>query len=199
LREAKVAAYKKAVPVWGAELTGSVNGLGSQPVSPIQGTIPARAFSIQADYQPPFIQQAHLGVLGFGPSLAMYPIIQDLFNITQAKAVDNFASFWSWGGQVRYQARFFREQPLVPVASYQVQSLSYQFTGYNRYHTTLKGPTFGLWFLLNILDTTSAANFYNEGGVSRSYLIAELRQMSASDPQITVSGSSFYFGLRVEF
>ncbi len=53
--------------------------------------------------------------------------------------------------------------------------------------------------LLNFMEPSSAAEMYYSHGVSRSYLVAEMRNLAGTDANVTVSGSSYFFGLRLEF
>ncbi|MCC7441086.1 MAG: hypothetical protein IT285_05615, partial [Bdellovibrionales bacterium] len=64
---------------------------------------------------------------------------------------------------------------------------------------SVSGPFFGAWFLLNVADQESAASFFSDYGVSRSYLVGEMHLASGEDENIRVAGSALYFGLRVEF
>jgi hypothetical protein len=62
-----------------------------------------------------------------------------------------------------------------------------------------QGVFFGGMLLLNYFEPSASAEFYITTGVTRSYLVAELRQYSANDSALSLSGSSLFFGLRFEF
>jgi hypothetical protein len=62
-----------------------------------------------------------------------------------------------------------------------------------------KGPIFGGEFLLNWLDQDAARQAFAAYGIARSYLVAELRALSGSDTNVSISGRSLFFGLRIEF
>lgn len=190
-KERGVPYYQLSRPNWGVELAGSASALGGQDVVAQQGGVATRAFTIQFEYQPEFIQS--IGVIGFGPSVSLYPILPA--GAVSPKAFSNFAV----GGQIRYQARFFREQILVPMAGFEAQMLRYDFNSIGPGTATLTGPFFGAMLLLNVFEPSSAAEMYIDTGISRSYLVAELKNLSGAGGGVTVSGSSLYFGLRFEF
>jgi hypothetical protein len=185
-----VPAYQLARPSWGAEVTASVAALGNHNLSPDGASGTARAVEIQAEYQFPFLQR--IGVLSLGPSVALYPVIPST-GITSS-----VYSLWSAGGQARYQARFLREQILVPMVGYELQYLTYHFTDIQG-STTLQGPTFGAMLLLNWFEPSSASELYITEGISRSYLVGEYKMLSGSNGQISIDGGSIFFGLRFEF
>jgi hypothetical protein len=131
-------------------------------------------------------------VVGIGPIVELYPIFNSGSTPTKF-------SLYSFGGQIRYQARYFREQVIVPVVGYTVESFYYSFTRGATGNLISSGPTAGLWFLLNFLEPQSASQFYINSGVLRSYLILEYRNMRGSDANVSFSGGSYYFGVRCEF
>jgi hypothetical protein len=188
--ELDVPRYQLTRPNWGLELSSSLNALGGQALTAEQGTQPFAAFSITGEYQPPWTQS--FGIFSLGPSLTLYPLFG-------GKATTGPFSVFSVGGQIRYQARYFREQILVPVVGYELECLKYNFTNGKAGAFLSQGPFVGLWFLLNVIDATSAGQFYLDSKVSRTYLVAELRSLKGGDDKISVAGESFYFGLRFEF
>ena len=48
-------------------------------------------------------------------------------------------------------------------------------------------------------DPDSAATFFSDYSVARSYLVAELHMTTGSDSNLSFSGNTYYFGMRVEF
>ncbi len=196
-RDPRIPLYQYTHPHWGFELAGSYNSLGGQNLVTFQ-TETAKALSIQLEYQPEFLQS--LGVIGLGPSLSTYPIF--------GYAVTSHAlALWSVGGQIRYQARFFRQQPIVPIAGYSVEYFTYRFQPSADFPSAsapsgnfiLQGPVVGAWLLLNIFEPSAAASLYTDYKISRSYLVAELRSQTGGDSNISITGNSFYLGLRFEF
>lgn len=186
-----IPAYQLARPTWGVSVTGSLGAIGNSAVSTATGEGLARAIELQGEYQFPFLQA--IGVLSLGPSVALYPFTPT-GSVTKAAT-----SVWSAGGQVRYQARFFREQILVPMVGYEAQRLAYSFKDGNSGAAILQGPVFGGMLLLNIFEPSSASEFYIDQGVSRSYLVGEYKQLKGTDGVITVANASIFFGLRFEF
>lgn len=191
LKDFRVSPYKKIRPEWGIEFSTSPNAFGANALTVEQGTQPIWAFSLLGEYQPAFLQD--IGVIGIGPAFNIYPAIGG------TKFTPNFASLVGLGGQIRYQARYFREQPVVPVVAYSLEEFKYVFdTGMSGW-TLIHGPTVGLWVLLNFLESNSASYMYINNGVTRTYLIAEYRMMTGEDSNLTIHGGSYYFGLRFEF
>lgn len=182
--------YQLERPQWGVEFVASLKALGGTPSIPNLGEDVIRAFSLQLEYQPPFIQS--FGILGIGPSVNFYPP-------SNPPAVAKSAvGLFSFGAQTRYQLRYFREQPLVPTAAYNVEFWNYYLVDGTSGRFWAHGPIFGGMLLLNFLDPSSAAEFFVTSGVSRSYAVVEVRLLNGGDEVISFSGYSLYFGLRVE-
>jgi hypothetical protein len=178
-------------PNWGASITGSVGALGAADVTPFQAGSVARALEIQVEYQPAFLQS--IGVLGVGPNVSIIPLGSD------GTVTNSPISIWSAGGQIRYQARYFREQPIVPFASFEMQYMTYHLLNGAEGAALLMGPSFGGMILLNFLEPSSAAELYISDGISRSYLVGEYKILEGNGGKISVSGGSVFFGLRFEF
>ncbi len=185
----RVPSYKIHRPQWGLEFTSSLQAFGGQALVVEQGTNPLYAFSLSAEYQPAFLQ--NFGVFGIGPTFTVYPA----FGSTMTYG---FLALLGTGAQIRYQARYFRDQPLVPVFAYSIESFSYQFNSGKTGTLISQGPSLGLWIFLNFLEFSSAAQIYMNHGVSRSYLTLEYRILAGQDANLNFSGGSYYFGLRLE-
>ena len=184
--------YQQKRPRWALELSAAGrSALGSSSAVSTADPGGIRGFQFQAEYQPEWFQA--LGVLGVGVSGALYLT-------SPAKAVtDSLAGLLSYGYQFRYQARFIRNQWIVPFAGYRGQWVRYGLK--NDVSGTLgaNGAFFGGMILLSAFDEGSAAELYANMGISRVYLLAESRSFDASDASLTLSGSSYFFGLRFEF
>lgn len=174
-RDTRVPLYQTLRPSWGIELTG---GLSS--------SFGFQGGGLRFEWQPPWIQAA--GVFSIGAAL----------DYTMGILGGGV------GGVVRYQARYFREQPVVPMAGYTMlgyfalPSLSGGFAGLTT--AMVHGPFVGGYILLNFFESDGAAEFYVDYGVLRSYLVAEVRFMQgAPTTGVTLSSPSYYMGLRFEF
>ena len=190
-RTSRAPRYTLTRPAWGVSVTGSLKALGGKDLVASQGGNSTRAIQISAEYQLPFLQS--IGVISLGPSVGIYPI----FPIGQT--TESALGIWEIGGQARYQLRFFREQIFVPLAGFEVQRIAYTLQSGAAGSLIATGPLFGGMLLLNPLEPSSAAELYINHRVSRSYLVGELRGLSGSDAQISFSGLSVFFGLRLEF
>ncbi len=184
--------YNHYRPEWAIELSGTTKGTGDRTL--LQSSQPTSVSSVhlQFEYQPAFLQD--LGVFSFGPSLAFHPVISDLPNVQP-----NLLFAWSGGGQVRYQARFFKNQWIVPMASYSTEFWSYRFRNNLTGRMIARGPSFGAWLLLNALDLRSAQTFFLDYGVARTYLVVEMRTLTGSDQNISLDGRTYFAGLRFEY
>lgn len=149
----------------------------------------AHQVSLQIEYQPTFLQDA--GVFGIGISGAVNPVKPG--GITK-----NAASIYSVGGQFRYQLKYFRNQPVVPMAGYAAEYWRYSLADDSSGSFLAQGPVVGAWILLNFIDPASATQFYLNHGVVRSYLVAEMRLLSGGDSNVQASGKAYFFGLRFE-
>jgi hypothetical protein len=187
--DASVPKYIFMRPDWGAQFAASLNAFGNSLI-PEQGNHPVYALNILAEYQPPGLQS--YGVFGFGP-------LAEAFLINGAEVTPSPISLFGLGVHARYQARYFVEQIVVPVVGYSIEYFNYRFNTGVRGSLISSGPTLGVWILLNFIDRRSASMFYLNSGVLRSYLVAEWRNMSGEDSNISYSGGSYYLGVRLEF
>ena len=177
-------------PAWGVEFAGSplaFGGHGLAPANPQAENIP---LTLQVEWQPVWIQK--FGTIGLGPVLGAYPIgsNQGLTN--------SFISIWSIGAEARYQARYSNHQILVPSIGYEVDRLAYSFVSGQNGAVTLKGPTAGLEFSLNAIDEMRGEEFYESTGISHTYLVGEVRDLTGGDGTVGTQGLSWYLGLRFE-
>ena len=186
-KDSRVPQYTLIRPSWGVQLTGSWNALGGGGIS----DHPVRAGQLAVSYQPPFVQK--LGVLSLGLTAGMN-LVSSYAGITP-----KVWSLWQVGADARYQMRYFREQPIVPFGGFEFQSMAYSFEGGASGRLSLNGPVYGALVLMNFLEPDAAAEFYIRQGVSRTYLVAEVKDLSGADSAVSFSGRSYFFGLRFEF
>ena len=176
-------------PNVGVELRTTFSAFGGRALVPEQGTRNTNGFGLVIEYQPKFLQ--FLGVIGVGPTGSLYPI----FN---ANITSTLFSLHSYGAVARYQARFFRNQFLVPVVGYTGEVFNYSFIAGQSGKVWIKGPLYGLWLLLNPLEPSAASNLYIDYGISRTYLIVEAQNLVGSDENVSIQGFTYYLGLRIE-
>ena len=185
--------YTFSQPTYAVSLMGTLSA-ASIPFLDTNGTASTqklRGISLGLEFQPEFLQS--VGVLGFGPNLSYFFTSEVPDQVTAG----GFAVY-SIGGEIRYQARFFHEQFLVPFVGYEMESMAYRLKNFSG-SLSINGLAFGGMLLLNALEPEAAGTFYSDQGVSRSYLVAEWRGRSGSDKNLTFSGNAFFFGLRIEF
>lgn len=173
----------------GFEFRLSFSALGTQQLVPDQLGSNLDAFSLSFEWQPPWIQR--FGVLGFGPSISLYPIFATGVQPT-------FFSNFGLGGVARYQFHYFQRQLLVPVIGYSAEAFHYSFSTGLAGSFMIKGPLYGVWLLLNMFEPTAANEAFVSTGISRTYAIFEAQNFVGNDDVISVSGFSYYFGVRFE-
>jgi|GEM_PF-905888 hypothetical protein len=187
--------YQLHQPEWAFQFSYSPKAFSGQALTPQQAGNPTYAYQLGIEYQPKFLQK--FGVIGLGPTASLY-------SFPNTRVTSNFYSVSSYGGRIRYQARYFREQIIVPVVSYSWEILNYSFvdpsTGAATFKdkTQLEGPTYGLWILINPLDRRSANSLYLNTGITRTYLTLEGKQEKATVSQVSINSWSYFAGLRLE-
>ena len=190
-KDSRIPGYTLAPPNWAVQILGSAKALGGKDLVTEQAGSPTRSAQVSFSYQPPVIQKA--GVLSLGVQGGIFPISTDV------RVASKVWSVWSAGLDLRYQARYFREQPVVPFLGLTYQRLAYRFESGASGVATLTGPVFGGMVLLNVLEPDAASEFYIRQGILRSYLVAEIQSLSGTSKELSISGRSYFFGLRFEF
>ncbi len=169
-----------------------LDSTGAQNPDPLVSSI-----GLAFEYQPTFLQT--FGVLSLGPTFALTPIFP-----TPNPFTSSIGSLFSFGAQIKYQFRYFRSQPLVPVVGYFVEDFFFHFGNQNNTNSDLQGsvlitgPMLGLWLYLNWLEPSAATSFFQNFGVCRSYLTFEVKSMTGNGGGMSISGLSYYGGLRFE-
>jgi hypothetical protein len=187
----RVPLYQQLHPRWAMDASFSLKPFkGQLPGASASNVTGSRAVTLRVEYQPEFFKR--FGVLGFGPSLGVYPLVP-----TNAQTSNVFA-LWSLGAQVRYQAKFLRNQFVVPWGGYAIESFRYGLKSGTKGSLQLSGAFFGGAVLLNGLDPSMAGDFYSDHGVKRTYAFAEIRALRGSSGSVRLSESSVFFGLRFE-
>lgn len=185
----RVPRYQQIKPNVAVQVTVSPKAFdGPRTASSAASGVELRGASLQIEYQPEKFQK--YGIWSVGGGLGLYRPVP-------STATRSFVGTWSASALIRYQLRYFREQPIVPVLSYQLEHLRYSMNGRSGSFLA-HGPAVGIWILLNVIDSDSAATFYAESKVCRSYLVAELRKTAGSDRNLRLEGNSYFFGLRFE-
>ena len=106
------------------------------------------------------------------------------------------------GLQFRYQLKYTDYQLVVPTA----------YVGMNYYrilrnsraeseYVMAYGPGLGIGLMLNLgmLDSATARESYQSIGLSRAYLTAELQTISVAADVLTIDGTLYLLGIRLEF
>lgn len=183
---------ENGTPQWALQLSGAPDGMGTQSLTQnSDATARLYGISTQLDFQPMVLQ--FLGVIGAGPILTAYPVGS---RSNTSKSTLMYA--WSGGGQIRYQARFWERQILVPNASYSVEGLNYRLRSGEGKVILSRGPSLGFSLLLNTFDYLSSREFFSNYGISKTFMTAEYRIRDASDSFVSLQERSFHLGIRFE-
>jgi len=181
--------YKDLLSQWGTEIVGSPSALGGNTITSGPKT---RGIGVALEYQPAAFQ-GHLGRVSFGPQLNDYPFVTGTQNAPMLIPV------WSIGGIVRYQLVLVKHQIVVPMVGYSYEHVSYHLADVGDGALSLAGPIFGGYILLNEVDAVNGGDLYVTTGITRTYLVVEGKALTGSDENLSLSGTSFFFGLRLEF
>ena len=112
---------------------------------------------------------------------------------------DSTSRITAYGAQISYQAKWFTNQWIVPVAGYSLDQVNYQLTSGATGTLASPGLFYGAHLSLSALDPDAAAELYSGYDVTRVYLTVELSSRNANDANLALSGKSTSFGLRFEF
>lgn len=177
-RDRRYPYVQTARPKWALELTGGFALPG--------GSFAMGGGALRAEWQPPWTQAG--GILSIGPAL----------DYTLGLLGGGI------GGVIRYQARYFRNQPIVPFGGYTalcyISSTSLADPTAQLSASLVHGPFVGGQIFLNFFDQDAASEFYVDFGILRSYLIAEVRFLQGIAAGLpTANSPTYYAGLRFEF
>lgn len=158
--------------------------------TPFSLSSPGKSINVAGEFQFVYLQKKHQGVLGVGPVLSYFPVKPE-------STRSNPTRILGLGASLRYQLKYWVEQPFVPSIGYAAQVISYQSGVPTQFllHTVSLGGA----LLLNFIDRSGAAAFYSEYRVLRSYLVAEMKILKGGDSALSLSQNAFFFGLRFEY
>ncbi len=194
--------YEREPPHFGWDVHGSMQAWGKSIKSPELDTngnatgnineTDVVNFGLGFEWEPEFLQS--IGVVSLGPSFNLYTM-QPGGDLT-----DNAFSVYSLGFSAKYQLNFMRGQWVVPFVGFESQLIHYSFNDADvgSGWTTAVGPTFGALIALNWMEPSSAHNLFTETGIKRSYLVGEIKQLTAGEDLLSTDGIAIYFGLRLE-
>jgi hypothetical protein len=183
------AQYVAHLSQWAFQLSGSPSALGGNTITSGPKT---RGVGMNLEFQPQAFQWK-FGTVSFGPQLFDYPFVTGTSNAPALIPV------WSIGADVRYKMLFTAHQIIVPMMGYSYEHVSYHLADAGDGSLSLAGPIAGGYILLNEIDNLNGGSLYVATGITRVYLVAEARILYGSDSNLSLSGTSFYFGLRLEY
>lgn len=190
VEEIKTPLYQRVKPNWAIAVSASPKALGSGSVFENHEEVTWRGATLVMDWQPEALQGA--GVFALGVSASMYS--EPAHDLTEATV-----GVWSFGAQAKYQFRYFDEQFLVPYAGVAYDMINYTFTSESSGRVNSIGGIGGLALLMNVFEPSSAAAFYSDWGVARTYLFAEFKGYSGTDDTLDLGGMSLFAGFRFEY
>jgi hypothetical protein len=105
------------------------------------------------------------------------------------------------GGGLRYQLKFFPNQPLVPTASLSYDYYRLKTTNPTTSTVSAAQPAFGYGVFLNLgwLDPVTARGAYQSLGLTKFYLTAEIHHTDFQNSAVSMNSKIYLFGIRTEF
>jgi hypothetical protein len=146
--------------------------------------------SARVEYTPAFPTPHPIGVIGIGGQISSA-------DTTGNARLKNMSGF-GFGGYLRYQFKYFKDQPLVPYGGYLLERRSYVPYTRDMTWSNLRAPFVGMEFLLNPLDMAGARSLYESVGIRRSYLFGELRHNYRHTSNVEMRNYVIFMGVRVE-
>lgn len=181
--------YQRVLPQWALGISASLSAFPDTLTPPhMASDEPIYGTQLVFDFQPSIFQSAGVFGLGVVAEFLKYP-----------GSFSNSPGMNGIGGELRYQAYYVRQQWLVPYMAYQWVQVFYDFKQGPKGILSTSGPLYGISLLLNGFSQQDSGEFYEEWGIARSYLFAELHTEKGIDRGITLQGRSLFFGLRLEW
>ncbi|MBC7386014.1 MAG: hypothetical protein H7301_07630 [Cryobacterium sp.] len=188
--------YDRENPTRAIDFHGSLAALGNPGIQTDlgPGTEPERVsvknFGVGYEFEPAALQK--MGVFSIGPSLSVY-------YVDDASITSSAFSIYGLGLNLKYQFKYWRGQAFVPFVGYEAEMIKYSIIDGQSGITTAKGLTFGAMLALNWLEPSAAHNLFSEYGIRRTYLVGEMKQLTAGETLLSTDGTALYFGLRMEY
>ena len=181
-----VPAYLKASPRWAFGLRLAFSDF------PIKGGL-GDSFQLFTDYMLPSIK---VGTLSFGIHLGSFPIYAPDTGLPYP-VYENY----SVGAQGRFQLKFMQRQLIIPTAAVEWDyfSLKEYDTGAGQLTGSSVGVSLGAMLSMGYFDPGTARQSFEGLGMTDTYLTAEMRTANISTTLFDLSGSFWYFGIRLEF
>lgn len=198
--------YDREKPNWAFEIHGSPGALGTTDLADEDGAgniseYVTRNFGLGFEWQPEALQGFGVFSLGINGNLYILSNDNGVYNPAGDLTSDAF-SIYAFGARAMYQLRYFDAQPIVPFVGFEAQQIHYRFAEYSELGsgwTLSTGPTFGVMLLMNWMEPSAAHNLWVDAGINRTYLVAEMKMMTAGLPELSVEDAAYYFGIRMEY
>ncbi len=189
--------YNSYKPQWALGLNVSPYQLSEDALTlPSGKQVWLTHYALSFEFQPgdSLNYSQNYGVFGFGPQIALHVPTEKVSRLQSDVIYD-----YSVGGVVRYQALFFSHQFIVPSIAYTAELWRFKLRNNMTGNMWVKGPTLGVWVLLNFFDSENGKDFFYDYGIARTYVVFEMKQMKGSLGEVATSGRSYFGGLRFEF
>jgi hypothetical protein len=168
--------YQIMPPSWAFGFRASIQDF---PVKSSTGNI----YEFLAEWLIPF-QKA--GIVSIGAHLGVAPF-----------SGSDYGNY-KYGGLVRYQLNFLKNQIIVPTAALVYDGFSVKDSTGKAIGFSNVGPLFGALLNLGFFDSSTARDGFESIGLLRSYLSIELRPLSISNSALVTSDPFWYLGVRLE-
>ena len=145
-------------------------------------------FTARVEYLPKLIQ--NFGVFGVGALLTT----GDTAGGVRLVHMSGFG----YGAYLRYQFKYQHRQLIVPYGGYSYERRNHNPTTGDFVWTNCHSPFVGLELFLNSLEHHSGKALYQDVGIKRTYLLAELRNTYSHNSEINIINYAVFLGLRFE-
>jgi len=183
--------YQIAPSRWAMGLRAAINAF------PFNSAV-GNSYQLFGEWVLPF---QNMGLFSLGGHFGSFPINTSGQNLATYIPV-NYSSMMG-GLQFRYQFRYSKFQLFVPTVAIEPDYYAIRLGSNGPNTTTTTGIIFSFdaGFMINMgwIDRDTARDAYQTIALTRSYLTFEIHPLSISDSNISVSGTFFYSGLRLEF
>ena len=177
--------YQSVKSQWAFQLRMAQNRF---PISEGNGNL----YQLGVEWMIPFQK---IGIFSMGANGGILQLVAP----TTSLSTNSFNPFV--GGQLRYQLKFFNNQPIVPTGAvtydyYQLKNLSPVATNASGSQV---GFSYGVMLNLSWIDQVTSRGAYQSIGLTKFYLTGEIFQSEFSNAVFFLNSKFYLFGIRAEF
>jgi hypothetical protein len=183
--------------------SGSPDAFGQKDITPFMNDVQARSFILDILYTPSFLNS--FGSLSFGPSFGIYPTSGNVKEADGVSAEDvgqpitgSALDIYHVGLSLQYQFRYLERQWIVPHVGVNGYLLKYSFLNDQTGSTLMTGVSAGIHIPLGHIERNAQRNLDEDFSIKNTAIIIEAKNLGGSDENVSISGTSYFFGLRLD-